>query len=238
MSTKNIVTLLTATGERHKTWPICEVLMMRQTYLGPVQWIIVDDGNVEQEVKFKRENWDIKIIRPFPRWNGESNTQARNLLEGIDVINRDSRVFIIEDDDWYSKDYVKSVNSMLDLYDMAGQIPSRYFNINTNNGKVFNNYKHSSLCSTALKGKALDAFICEAKKQHKFIDIALWKNFIGSKVLYDKCMVVGMKGFPGRAGIGSGHDNNFGRKTDLKTWIGKDVEIYSCLFDMDKRYAA
>lgn len=39
-----MMTLITPTGVRPKAWSICERLMARQTYDGPVQWVIVDDG--------------------------------------------------------------------------------------------------------------------------------------------------------------------------------------------------
>ena len=49
-----MLTLLTATGARPEAWAICEQLMARQTYAGPVRWVIVDDGPVAQPVAFQR----------------------------------------------------------------------------------------------------------------------------------------------------------------------------------------
>ena len=49
-----MLTLLTATGARPEAWAICERLMARQTYAGPVRWIIVDAGPEAQPVTLQR----------------------------------------------------------------------------------------------------------------------------------------------------------------------------------------
>ena len=63
-----MLTLLTATGARPQAWAILEQLMLRQTYTGPVHWIIVDDGEEAQPITFERENWRLTLVRPQPRW--------------------------------------------------------------------------------------------------------------------------------------------------------------------------
>jgi hypothetical protein len=148
-------------------------------------------------------------------------------LSGLNRIGKNERVIVIEDDDWYSPQYLASIGACLDVDDMVGEAPSRYFNVSTGCGKLLSNDKHSGLCSTAVKGKALEMLRISSKQNVKFIDIKLWKNFHGSKKLYDRGMVVGIKGLPGRQGIGCGHNPKFGDPTNLRDWIGSDIEIYS-----------
>ncbi len=221
------LTLLTTTGERPEAWKICEMLMRRQTCLFPVRWVVVDDGKIQQPITFERDNWKIEVVRPEPFWTEGANTQARNILSGLSIINKNERVIVIEDDDWYDPRYLAYTNAWLDVVDMVGEAPSRYFNVSTGCGKLLTNYKHSGLCSTAVKGKALEALRASSKQNLKFIDMVLWRNFRGTKKLCDSRMVVGIKGMPGRRGIGCGHNPKFGDPMNLRGWIGSDVEIYS-----------
>jgi hypothetical protein len=220
------LTLLTATGMRPDAWNICETLMQRQTYCGPVRWVIVDDGERRQPITFNRDGWKIDIIRPIILWSEGVNTQSRNLLAGLSVIEKYERVVIIEDDDYYNKNYLEKVDGWLKSADMVGEAPSRYYNASTGCGKVLQNMRHSSLCSTSVKGSALDLLRSVSKQNKKFIDITLWRLFKGAKKIFNTSMVVGIKGLPGRGGIGSGHNPTFGSHVNLKDWIGKDVEMY------------
>lgn len=223
------LTLLTTTGERPEAWRICELLMNKQTYSGNVRWVIVDDGSIQQPVTFQRINWKLEIVRPVPFWRVGVNTQSRNLLSGLEKIGKNERVVIIEDDDYYDSRYLSFISECLNKYDMVGEAPSRYFNVSTGRGRLLPNNKHSGLCSTAVKGMALEELRTSSRRNFKFIDINLWKKFNGSKLLYDSRMVVGIKGLPGRKGIGAGHRDTFGEPMDLRQWIGDDVDIYKKL---------
>jgi len=222
-----LLTLLTATGCRPDAWAICEKLMYRQTYQGPVRWIIVDDGEVPQPVTFSREGWQLDIIRPKPFWTEGQNTQARNLLAGMAEVGPRDLLVIIEDDDYYSAEYLTDVAKWLCHYDLVGEPEARYFNVSTGVGKQLPNKRHSSLCSTAMKGLAIHAFGRSVRHNHKFIDLALWRDFRGKKYLSSTHHVVGVKGLPGRLGIGAGHRMQ-GKPNGqiLREWIGNDAGIY------------
>ena len=221
-----MLTLLTATGARPDAWAICERLMARQDYTGPVRWIIVDDGPEPQPVTFQREGWTLVVIRPAPFWEPGQNTQARNLLAGLEVIGPDERVVVIEDDDYYSATWLTRVAGWLDRADMVGECRARYYNIKTRSGRQLANRDRASLCSTAVKGPALVALRDAVAKKDRFIDMALWAAFKGSKLLKDSRLTVGIKGMPGRGGIGCGHDPNFGNRMDLRDLIGEDAQLY------------
>jgi glycosyltransferase involved in cell wall biosynthesis len=226
-----MLTLLTATGARPAAWAICERLMMAQTYDGPVHWIIVDDGQHAQPVTFKRDGWKLSVISPLPHWNPGHNTQARNLGVGALLVKPDDKLVIIEDDDYYHKDWLVTIDRWLNDFELAGECEARYYNINTKIYRKFDNQNHASLCSTGMTGKAIEQFKSELKPDIKFIDINLWKNFQGSKLLKSTNLTVGMKGLPGRAGIGVGHKKHFNGKKDingdiLAEWLGEDKALY------------
>jgi len=225
-----MLTLLTATGCRPKAWSICEQLMMRQTYQGPVHWIVVDDGEDQQPITFKRNGWHLTVIRPHEKWKEGQNTQARNLRFGLDLVEPDDRLVVIEDDDFYANDWLDVVDHHLDSAELVGEIMARYYNITTKTGRQLHNNNHASLCATAMRGAAIETFKRVCTDNVTFIDIDLWKQ-PNSKMLFMGNRVVGIKGLPGRTGIGMGHKSDFTGTKDstmelLRSWIGDDVRLY------------
>jgi hypothetical protein len=227
-----MLTLLTATGCRPDAWALCEQWMARQTYAGPVRWVIVDDGIVEQPITFARDGWACEVLRPVPRWRLGENTQARNLREGLEVIGADARVVIIEDDDWYAPDWLEHVSQALEASQLVGEARARYYNVRTSLYREHGNEQHASLCATAVRDEALAALRFVTETAAKFIDLVLWKQGIKEQALFTGHRVVGMKGLPGRYGIGYGHTASMRGMFDptgvrLRQWIGDDADAYA-----------
>ena len=225
-----MLTLLTATGARPQAWAICERLMARQDYAGPVRWVIVDDGAEPQPVTFQREGWTLVHVRPEPYWQPGQNTQARNLLAGLAAISPNERVVIIEDDDHYAPDWLTHVAAQLDRAELVGETCARYYNVAKRVGRQLNNAGHASLCATAMRGRALQTFRQVCRPGRQFIDLDLWKLHPSRHLFYGH-RVVGIKGLPGRGGIGMGHSDRFRGVDDrdgalLWEWVGKDAELY------------
>lgn len=221
--------LLTATGARPAAFALCERWMAAQDYAGPVTWIIVDDGPEPQTVTFKRPGWRLVVIRPSPLWQPGQNTQARNMLKGLEVVDPAHPLAVIEDDDHYATDWLTTVAREIKQGELVGECRARYYNIGTRKGRELDNVRHASLCSTAMRGKAVDAFRSACIKAPKFIDLHLWRSFKGQ--LFGGHRVVGIKGLPGRGGIGIGHRDTFTGKHDpdgalLRSWIGDDARFY------------
>ncbi len=221
-----MLTLLTATGARPQAWAICERLMAAQDYAGPVRWVVVDDGPEPQPVTFRRDLWALEVIRPRPYWQPGQNTQARNLLEGLAVIGAGERVAVIEDDDWYAPDWLTHVAGELDRAELVGETHARYYNAATRRGRQLANAGHASLCATAMRGQVLALFREVCRSHPKFIDVELWRR-ARSRHLFGGHRVVGIKGLPGRGGIGVGHQPTFGQPMALADWIGEDARLYA-----------
>ncbi|MGJ7497466.1 glycosyltransferase family A protein [Variovorax sp. RT4R15] len=226
-----MLTLLTATGCRPKAWALCELWMAAQDYDRAVRWVIVDDGEEAQPISFARAGWSLEVARPAPRWKPGMNSQARNLAAGLARIERDAYVVAIEDDDHYSPGYLSAVHGWLDRSELVGESHARYYNVAQRKGRQLINSRHASLCSTAMRGAALEQFRKECKPGVSFIDLNLWRNFHGTRGLYETKHVVGIKGLPGRGGIGIGHSKEFNGTHDpdgamLRGWVGKDAELY------------
>lgn len=225
-----MLTLLTATGARPAAWALCERWMARQDYSGPVRWVIVDDGPEPQRLTFKRDGWQLVVVLASPHWEPGQNTQARNLLEGLAAVGADERLAIIEDDDWYAPDWLTTVDRELDRAELVGEHRARYYNVQQRRGRQLANTGHASLCSTAMRGGALQDFADACRARPKFIDLELWRRARG-RDLFGGHRVVGIKGLPGRGGIGMGHDAAFNGQADpdgalLRSWVGLDAEAY------------
>lgn len=225
-----MLTLLTATGGRPVAWAICQRLMARQDYTGPVRWVIVDDGPEPQPMNFQRDGWELQVIRRAPYWEPGQNTQSRNLLAGLEAIQDDERVVVIEDDDYYAEDWLTCVSEQLSRAELVGECSARYYNVQARKARQMKNTRHASLCSTAMRGKALKTFRNACLLSPKFIDLVLWKRH-PSRHLFGGHRVVGIKGLPGREGIGVGHRDDFNGTCDLdgallEKWIGEDANLY------------
>ena len=179
---------------------------------------------------FKREGWTLEVVRPEPYWQPGQNTQARNLLAGLARVRRDARLVPIEDDDRYAHDWLETVDRELDKAELVGEFKARYYNVATKRARQLNNTQHASLCSTAMRGAAIDTFRWACDRHSKFIDIELWRKH-RSRHLFGGHRVVGIKGMPGRGGIGMGHAKDFNGDPDpdgaiLRAWIGHDADFY------------
>lgn len=205
MHTLNIIT---PTGARPEAFSKCVEYMKNQTHSGPIKWIIVDDGPESMESPIIKK-WEIIHIRPKPLWRPGKNTQSRNLKEGLKYIEGEKRfVVIIEDDDKYAPWWLEQCYKWLQINDLVGEAPSLYRHLNGIE-KNMGNKKHASLCSTAMKEKAVDDFT-KVLSQTKSLDYKLWNRFKGKKKLYPhNGGVIGIKGYPGREGIGVGHREEF-----------------------------
>lgn len=142
----------------------------------------------------------------------------------LDQVDPEHGVAVWEDDDWYAPGYLADVAKWLSHRPLAGECRARYYNIATGKGRQINNDRHASLCSTAVRGEGLRALRQAVAKADTFIDMTLWRMLPGR--LYQTKHVVGIKGMPGRGGIGTGHRDAFGQPMNLRDWIGEDAALY------------
>lgn len=224
-----MITAITPTGGRPEAFKRLVGYMNRQT-LEHFCWIVVDDCDPATVVPKMRKGIIVEVIRPDWRWVEGSNTQARSISEGLAPL--DGKVAIVEDDDFYSPHHLANISAALDQYDLVGERVSRYYNVATNRYRVIPSERHASLCSVGVKGGALNLLYEICANGSRRIDIDLWQTFKGSKQLMDCHNVTGIKGLPGRGGIGVGHRQTFGdpdhEGTVLRQWIGEDADSYQC----------
>lgn len=227
-----MISLLTPTGGRPEAFALCEQWIARQTYDGEFEWVVVDDCDPPTPTTMGQ-----RVVRPSWRWAPGDDTQRACLHGGLDVCDGWA-IAIIEDDDWYHPRYLETMVKALTYRDraLAGEGEARYYNLRRRTWRQLGNRAHASLCSTILRTEVLRERlwrICSSDSRPRMVDIALWQtDDIEKAVLPGRGLVVGIKGMPGRPGIGIGHRDDMAMTRDdavlsqLYQWVGDDVDAY------------
>lgn len=225
------ITLLTVTGDRQvcieRTW-----FYIQRNSLKPNQWLIVDDGDKAAELV---QTGFIQHIKR-QRIRDKAKSFIGNLREALLHVKY-KKILIIEDDDWYSPDYVQLYSQRLDNFKLIGESPARYYNVRHRVWRIWGNDNRASFCQTAFTSDILPSVYICTHRGTVFVDYRLWEKDVKSKFTFkDACHCVGIKGMPGRSGIGAGHRPNLKKyhkdpnMQELEKWIGKeDTDFYRSL---------
>jgi hypothetical protein len=211
-----MIVLVTPTGCWKEQINLCKMFMDRQTYTGPVTWIIVDDCTPRTTDAINRNGWTVLKIYPHPPYGGV-NTQARNMIAGFNCIDANFKpedieaIFIIEDDDYYKPQYLERMMARFDSYKVLGEMNTVYYNVLYRTYFVNRNTSHSSLFQIAIRPEMMPLF--RSCFTEKFIDFKFYEKLHAQEYVRrgevgffnEDNLAVGMKGIPGRAGIGAGH---------------------------------
>jgi hypothetical protein len=223
--------------------------MSRQT-LRPYQWIVVDDGKTPLI-----PTPEMTYIRREPRPDDPKHTMILNMRAALQAIAGE-KILFVEDDEYYAPHYVEEMARRLDGYEVVGIARSKYYHLPTGGFLRHSNMDHASLAQTGFRGSFLHEF-ATLLNGDMFLDIRIWKKVgntqklnwgeqtcvVGERVIgngrgllfddgADAKLYVGMKGLPGRAGIGCGHREYREYLQDtpdrevLKRWIPEDYRFY------------
>lgn len=200
----NRITLITPTGDRPLAFALCQRWIKNQT-LQADQWIVVDDGKVPMKPIVPME-----YIRREPLPSDPKFTLIKNLKVAVPHI-RGNKIIIIEDDEYYAPNYVKTMAAKLNQHEMVGIGDSKYYHLSSGSNMIIGNKWHASLAQTAFRSSFLPEFKKHLNPANDFLDMRLWKDLRGGGrgfIFFDKNkpLYVGIKGLPGRPGIGVGHD--------------------------------
>lgn len=240
-----MIALITPTGARQQQFDLCAMFMQRQSYTGEVTWIIVDDAlpitTNKVGVGFK-DKWTIIKVYPEPIWSGQ-NTQSRNIAVGIDALldNYNEKdieaILIIEDDDYYRANYLERMMNRIISVKVLGEINTVYYNVFYRGYLVNRNTSHVSLFQLAFRPEIIPLF--KTCYNERFIDFKFFEKlhaqqFVqrGEVGLFNEGnLAIGIKGMPGRKGIGAGHNRMTGIVSDqqmtyLKSQIQDDAKLY------------
>lgn len=219
------IVLVTPSGGRPEGLQLLAGYLEAQTYQGPAKWVIVDDCDTASPIP--DSHFEVQVIRPSWRWKPGDNTQCRSMA--LALSRATDIAIVLEDDDCYLPNHIETTLKELETAELVGERMSRYYNVATKRWQLMPGTAHASLASVGVRGAALDLLRRICAGGTKTIDMDLWRGFTGNKRLTEHSNVVGIKGLPGRAGIGVGHRSNFGTPdTDntLRKWLGDLAENY------------
>ena len=241
-----MLALITPTGARQDQFNLCGKFMERQTYKGAVTWIIIDDAkpittdNIDETFKV---GWTVIKVYPTPTWQQGQNTQGRNIAAGIDALLDNYKiedieaVFIIEDDDYYRPVYLERMMERFNGFKVLGEMNTVYYNVFYRNFFTNRNTSHVSLFQLAFKPEMIPLF--KTCYNERFIDFKFYEKLHAEGYVRrgdvgffnEGNLAIGMKGMPGRAGIGAGHGNLMHMTPDknmnyLTSQINEDAILY------------
>lgn len=228
-----ILTLITATGDRPLAFALCQNWIRKQT-LRPDQWIVVDDGKTPL-----KPTVPMQYVRREPHPNDPRCTLALNLEKSLPLI-KGNKIIIIEDDDYYAPKYVAEMALRLDQHEIVGIGDSKYYHLFSGGYHRHGNMNRASFAQTAFRDSFLPEFkeILNKNTSSIFIDSIIWKKVRGNGrgfIFVDNnidSLYAGIKGLPGRPGV-LGHNPksyrnphvDISRKV-LRQWIPRDYDIY------------
>ncbi len=231
MTRPGLITAITPTGDRPLALALCQHWMEMQT-VRPDQWIVVDDGKVPSTPPPGAD-----YIRRTPRRSDKDQTLIVNLKTAVPYI-KGSKILIMEDDEYYAPGYVEKMAKELETEEVVGIVEAKYYHLPSGGNVQIANVVHASLAQTGFRESFLPTFDKLLRDHSPYLDTRMWKAALtaGKGFLFpdrEQLLYVGMKGLPGRVGIGTGHTtamyhNNFDdiHRTVLKKWMPCDYQVY------------
>lgn len=196
------------------------------------RWIVVDDC---RETPTKCTLGQDRLESQM-QWEPGINTQRANLDTALtDTALPGQYLFVIEDDDYYSPHYLEEMMRVLDAVGgVVGLSNSPYYHLQIPGFRQMQNYRHASLSQTGVHPQYVELLYKAVHSGQYYIDIDFWKTLSAKRVptalISDLPLSVGIKGMPGRVGLGAGHSRK-GYSVDrelkfLKKWLGEDHNHY------------
>lgn len=231
------VTLLTCSHNRPEAFALCERWIARQT-VKPTQWLVLDSSSTPLTCTQGQEH------HHWPDLTGMVAKVKFALQTGLTI--GDVLIFV-EDDDFYSPDYIEWCLNGLKRYHLVGECQNLYYNVRYRWWYDHKNKAHASLCATSMRRDVFPFLLQECQNTNDpFIDSRLWNNCRLSKMPFDpvrlgKRRTIGIKAMPGTKGYGSGHDPKNGWAIQdpnlvmLRKLIGDDADIYAKFYDPEKQ---
>jgi glycosyltransferase involved in cell wall biosynthesis len=217
------VSLLTPTRDRPVQFRLCERWMARQS-LEPFEWVVIDDGDSPAHLTLGQRH-----VRREP--SAERCTLNENLRAGVREA-RGELVVVVEDDDWYHRDYLRFMVDLARGAELFGIGLNYYYNLPLHQFTRNANNRHASLCTSGWRGSRevrrwVERACVESRSQGSpFVDAFLWNRkrgypgfvndhqwFIGFRrrlhLALRPVLSLGIKGLGGRGGLGAGHDGSY-----------------------------
>jgi hypothetical protein len=234
------LTLITPTADQPTGIALLERYMQDQTAWGRVaRWVVADDGTHGALLTLRQDH--VRLCHP-PR---AVHSLCANLAAGLALVET-PYVAIIEHDDLYHPRYLEELLSHLERPGVlaAGGSLNRYYHVGLRLYRHFGN-PGAALCQTGLRREAIGYMSgaieeCRATAS-RGVDAAFWRRITDeARSTYETDQVVGIKGLPGRPGIGIGHrplESGYEWQSDpdgviLRQWCGEHAAHYEGYYEV------
>lgn len=223
------LTIITPTGDRPLAFALCQNWVRKQT-LQPDQWIVIDDGRIPLKSYVPMQH-----VRREPQPDDPQHTLILNLKTAVPLITGD-KVIIIEDDEYYAPEYLEEMALRLAEHEIVGIARAKYYHLPTGGYRQIANTTHASLAETGFRSSFVPE-LSEIWEGDPSLDMRIWQKAgqMRGLLFVDvfKPLYLGIKGLPGRTGIGAGHNPTLYRgirdtadRPVLKKWVPQDYQIY------------
>jgi glycosyl transferase family 2 len=232
--TLDACTIVTVTADQPIGLALVETYMRAQTVdITGARWVVVDDGLEAATLTMGQQH----IRRTREANCRPAQSFCRNLLAALPQIRGEWAIFL-EHDDYYGPRHLETILGLMARKDarIAGDGLQRYYNVKERCWHPFNNFG-ACFCQTALHVKHLPLLkrLVEGHLSADYygVDAKLWRHVPRREWAVESVgTALGIKGLPGRAGLGLGHRPTADWKRDpeletLRTWIGADAERYA-----------
>ena len=224
------IAAITPTADQPTGIALLEEYMRRQT-IHPDVWVVADDGEQHASLTMGQ----VHVVRERQHEGGRS--LAANMLAALKYADADV-IVVFEHDDWYRPDHIEVSLRGLQAAKATGSAWQRYYNLPSKSWVVMRNVG-SALCNTAFRSELVPQMRHAAERALEAGSYAVDRLFWDSLPRAVQCIteeetVVGIKGLPGRAGLGLGHRPNALRPWEhdasgvkLREWVGaEDAGVY------------
>jgi len=213
-------TLVTPTCDRPETFSLCEKWMERQS-ISYHQWIVLDDGVTPAKCTLGQTQL---CFGEQTRGKHSLSRKLKLLMRQQEIITGDAIAFI-EDDDWYSRNYLEVAAKRLQSdngYGMIGEGRALYYNVRNSRWHLHTNDEHASLAQTVIHRCAFaDLAKAVEHDDDPFIDVRLWRNSNYTRKVFlpepDRPTLVGIKGI--YEGYGIGHSRPLPNKDKTREYF-------------------
>lgn len=234
------ICIVTCTGYRPELFSLCRKWVERQTIQANA-WIVASDVN---DPLSEAPSWATKVYVKESNSIDFVKKAHRALLAALKYVPKDHHAVIIEDDDWYPKNYLQVMSHYLNqgsqicgcLYDRRYNIPGRLWNADVPSAIADASKLKCNAGCTAINSSAIDKYI-DLLNRSSNAESEAWEIMDGVK--QNEALRVAIKGvgfgLPGRRGATSKHNPKFASMRKWNTdpnlsklieWIGDDAFSY------------
>lgn len=169
------VLLITTTHGRPKAFAALQKWVELQS-AEEFHWLIVCDD--WDGYKFPPKSSRVTVIKRDASEDDDSLPSLnRNWLAALDWIDQHEdydKMIVLEDDDFYHRDYVRETRKHLDAADLVGWNEDAYYYVLSRRARRVHNQEHASLAATGFKRSVLPYLRECVQKGDIFIDCFLW----------------------------------------------------------------